>query len=472
MTGILLYIKLKEAGVNDIYMFEKKSSVGGTWRENTYPGLTCDIPANFYAYSFAPNPNWTQTFATGEELRQYFAGVSDRYGVTKNIKFNEEVTDSWFDGKKWQVKTSKGAELSADFVFAATGVLHKPMKPEIEGLESFAGASFHTAEWNHDVDLSDKRVGIIGTGSTSAQVCSELLSQGIDLSIFQRTAQWVLPIANPKTNALKKAFLKWFPFANTLARGFTELWITQLLTKALLYQGHRYKLLKWYCNKQLESIKDPELRKKLTPNYNVGCKRIIASDRFYEEIQKPNAHLITEGIQKIEPEGIRTVDGKLHKLDVLVLATGFDSKAFMRPMAVRGAEGQSINQAWDKKLSSYRSLFIPGFPNFFLMLGPNSPIGNFSLTYISEVQTKYCIKLIDMWREGKIESIDAKTEAADAFIEYIKNGLGGTVWTSGCNSWYLDDEGDPVLWPYTVGTWKKQMREPNLGDFNFTSAST
>ncbi len=471
MTGILIYIKLKEAGINDIQLFEKKASVGGTWRENTYPGLTCDIPANFYAYSFAPNPDWTQTFATGEELKRYFEGVSDRYGVTRNINFNEEVIDAWFDGKKWQVKTSKGTELSADFVFAATGILHKPVKPDIDGLASFNGDCFHTAEWDHSVDLQGKRVGIIGTGSTSAQVCSELLSRGIDLSIFQRTAQWVFSIANPKSGPFKKAFLKWFPFGHKLARRFSELWITQFLTKALLKQGYRYKLLQWYCNKQLQNIKDPELRKKLTPDYNVGCKRIIASDRFYEEIQKPNAHLITDGIEKIEPEGVRTSDGKLHKLDVLVLATGFDSQAFMRPMALRGDKDLSINQVWDKKLSTYRSLFIPGFPNFFLMLGPNSPIGNFSLTYISEVQTQYCMKLIDLWRERKIDSVDAKTEAADAFIEYIKKGLGGTVWTSGCNSWYLDGEGDPVLWPYTVDSWKRQMREPDLGDFNFTSSN-
>ena len=469
MTGILLYIKLNQAGIEDVTIFEKKASVGGTWRENTYPGLTCDIPAAFYSYSFEPKSDWTHTFASGRELNDYFQGVSDKHGVTENIHFNEEVIEADFDGKKWQVKTSRGRELTADFIFAATGILHRPMKPPIQGLESFAGDCFHSAEWDHSVDLEGKRVGVVGTGSTSVQICSELISRGIDLTIFQRTAQWVLNVPNPKHGPLKRALMKWFPYANSIARASSEFWITQGLTKALLKQGNRYKILKWFCEQNLNSVKDPELKRKLTPNYNVGCKRIIVSDRFYTEVQKPNAHLITEKIDRIEPEGVRTDDGRLHKLDVLVLATGFDASAFMRPMGVRQRTGRTIDQVWTDKLSNYRSMFIPGFPNFFLMLGPNCPVGNFSLTYISEIQTDYCLKLIDMWRAGEVESIDAKPEAAKAFMEYIKDGLGATVWTSGCNSWYLDGEGDPVLWPYTINTWKRQMATPDLADFNLMS---
>lgn len=467
MTGILLHIKLKEAGIDDITIFEKKSKVGGTWRENTYPGLTCDIPAVYYAYSWLPSLNWSQTYATGAELQDYFQSVSDRHGVTDNVHFDEAVVDAQFDGKQWQVKTSKGTEMSCDFVFSATGNLHIPAKPQIEGLKDFQGACFHTAEWDHSVDLADKRVGIIGTGSTSLQVCSELLSRGVDMHIFQRTPQWVVPITNFKSNALTKAFFKYFPFANKIARRLYKFLFVDVLTKSLVKQGNRHKLLRWACIKHVEKVKDPVLRKKLTPDYEVGCKRIIASDRYYDQIQKPNAHLITDGIEKIEANGIRTRDGKLHELDVLVLATGFDAHAFMRPMALRGENGQSINDVWAKKFSSYRSLFVPGFPNFFLMLGPNSPVGNLPLTYISELQAKYAIKLINLWREEKMNSVDAKSEAAQEFIEFIKRGLPGTVWTTGCDSWYLDEDGDPVLWPYGVDIWEKQMVEPNLDDFNF-----
>ncbi len=471
MTGILLYVKLRQAGINNVTIFEKTSSVGGTWRENTYPGLSCDIPAVLYAYSFAPNVDWTRTFASGRELRDYFERVSDQLGVTENIHFEEEVTDARFDGQQWHVTTSTDRAVTADFVFAASGVLHRPVRPAIDGLESFAGACFHTAQWDHSVDLTDKRVGIIGTGSTSAQVCSELLTRGVNLTIFQRTAQWILNVPNFHTGPIKRALLRWFPFANAIARTWNELVITQLLTKALVKRGLRHRVLKWYCQRHLRSIKDPELRAKLTPDYTVGCKRIIVSDRYYAAVQRPNATVVVDDIARIEPDGVRTRDGVLHKLDVLVLATGFDAKAFMRPMGVRGRDGRSIDQVWARKLSTYRSLFIPGFPNFFLMLGPHSPVGNYSLTNISEVQAEYCLQLIRRWCKREFDAVDASPDAARTFIEYIKAGLGGTVWTSGCDSWYLDEDGDPVLWPYSVHAWKRQMRRPELGDFDLTVAS-
>lgn len=470
MAGILVYIKLQQAGISNISIIEKKSSVGGTWRENTYPGLCCDVAAHFYSYSFAPNSSWSQTYASGSELRNYFEKISDEFNVTPNINFNEEVTDATFDGKRWQVTTSKDRNIAADFVFSATGILHRPVMPKIEGLASFGGASFHTAEWDHNIDLNGKRVGIIGTGSTSIQVCSELINQGVDLTVFQRTAQWVLPIPNPKSSKLKRALFKWLPFSMTLSRKMTEIGLAEIVSKALVKQGFRLKLLEWICNKNLASIKDPTLRKRLTPDYKVGCKRIIVSSRFYKAMQQPNAKLVIEGIECIEPTGVKTSDDKLHQLDVLVYATGFDPLAYMRPIALSGTNKLSINDAWQNKLENYRSLFIPCFPNFFLMLGPNCPSGNFSLTHICEIQVDYCLQLIKLWQDGQIDSFDAKKEAAKKFIEEIKAGLSTTVWTSGCNSWYLDQEGDPILWPYSISDWKKHMVEPELNDFNFTTS--
>ena len=470
MAGILVYIKLQQAGISNISIIEKKSSVGGTWRENTYPGLFCDVGAHFYSYSFAPNSNWSQTYASGSELKNYFEKISDDFGVTPNINFNEEVTDADFDGKHWQVTTSKGQHISADFVFSATGILHQPVIPEIEGITSFSGNSFHTAKWDHSIDLKDKRVGIIGTGSTSIQVCSELISRGIDVTVFQRTAQWVLPISNPKNSRIKRSIFKWLPFSMKLSRKITEIGLAEIVSKALVKQGLRLKLIEWICNRNLASVKDPTLRKQLTPNYKVGCKRIIVSSRFYKAMQQPNAKLVVDGIERVEPEGIKTIDNKLHQLDVIVFATGFDSLAYMRPIALSGTNNLSINDAWKNKLENYRSLFIPGFPNFFLMLGPNCPTGNFSLTHICEIQINYCLQLIKLWQNEKIDSFDAKRKAAKKFIEEVKVGLPSTVWTSGCNSWYLDQEGDPILWPYSIAKWKKQMAKPELSDFNFTTS--
>jgi cation diffusion facilitator CzcD-associated flavoprotein CzcO len=467
MTGILMGIKLREAGITDVTILEKADKVGGTWRENSYPGLACDIPAHMYTYSFQGNPEWGHRFARGREIQAYMEKIATDYGVTDRVRFNEAVDACHFREGKWYLTTSKGNELVADFVIAATGILHHPAYPDIQGLDDFKGAMFHTARWDHSVDLKGKRVGIIGTGSTSAQVVSEISKSVGKLTVFQRTPQWILDVPDKTYTESDKARLRGNQGRMDRLRERYSWVIRNTFTEAVSSGGWRHALLSWRVKRYLrKSVRDPQLRAKLTPDYKVGCKRLIFSSTFYEAIQRPNVCLETTGIDHISARGVVDRNGNEHDLDVLVLATGFQPFNFMRPMDLTGRDGVSIDEAWSTKVQAYRSVCLPGFPNFFLMLGPNSPVGNYSVIAMSEVQGAYVLKLIDQWRQGNLQTVEATEEAKARFNAYVKQGMGSTAWVGGCQSWYLDADGDPALWPYSWNQWVKEMAEPDLADFH------
>lgn len=469
MTGILMAIRCKQAGIKDVIVLEKTHKVGGTWRENTYPGVACDVPAHMYTYSFEPNPNWSNFFAKGPEIQKYFEHVADKYEVNPLIQFHEAVTDARYKEGKWTVQTKHQLDqekrtYTADFVICATGILHHPAYPDIKGLDTFNGEMFHTARWNHDIKIGpNTKVGVIGTGSTAAQAIPEVINTGADVSVFQRTPQWVLPIADFSfSESMKKLMNKW-PWLPKLHRKFAIFIMEHVFTKAVTGHFLQKKLLEVLCKLNLRlSIKDSALRKRLRPNYQVGCKRVIVNTSFYKGIQKDNAHLITEGIDHIYEEGVVTKDGKLHKLDVLILSTGFNPFNFMRPMNLIGRESLHIEDAWSDKIKAYRSMMLPNYPNFFLMLGPNTPIGNFSVIAMSEIQGNYVMKMIEKWQQQEFDEVEAKPDAVDEFNAYVKAGLKNTTWVGGCQSWYLDKDGDPILWPYTWQRWVDEMAEPQL----------
>lgn len=467
MTGILLTIKLREAGISDITVLEKAAKVGGTWRENRYPGVACDVPAHMYTYSFEYNPEWSDFFAKGDEIQAYFEGVTEKYRVHEHIKFNQEVVKAEREQGKWQISCKSGEEYEADFLIHATGILHHISLPDIKGLDSFEGEMFHTARWNHDIDFSGKRVGVIGTGSTAAQFIPELVNSGAEVSVFQRTPQWLLSMGAQTYSEKDKEKMRSRPGIIKRIRRRAEFGLEHIFTKAVT--GHKLQgaLLSWACKRYLKkSIKDPELRKKLTPSYTVGCKRVIVNNTFYEAIQKPNASLICEGIEGINQQGILTKDGRQHDLDVLVLSTGFKPFNFMRPMELTGRDGLHIDDAWGKKIQCYRSLLVPNFPNMFLMLGPYTPIGNFSVIAMSEVQTQYVLKLIQAWREEQFDELDVKQDAVESFNQRMKAGIKKTTWVGGCQSWYQDEEGDPILWPFTWKQWCDEMSQVDYADLN------
>ena len=466
MSGILTGIRLLEAGIHNFVIYEKAATLGGTWRENSYPGLACDVPSHHYVYSFEPNAEWSQMFSPGPEIRAYFERTAHKYGVASHIRYHKEVTAARFVDDRWQLSFADGGTDEAQIMIAATGVLHHPVYPQIDGLGSFAGPCFHSARWEHAVDLTGKRVGIIGTGSTAIQIVTGTVDKVAKLDLFQRTAQWVLPYPNEPYSEEQKHDFRAHPEKMTELFWHMAEQFNNSFARAVIGDETQMAKIEQRCRMNLEhNIRDPELRAKLTPDYKVACKRLIMSDSFYSAIQQPHAELVTAGIKRIEAQGVRTTDGILHELDVLVLATGFDGHRFMRDIAISGLDGLDLNDAWAHSLQAYRCLAVPKFPNFFMLIGPNSPIGNFSLILIAEMQVNYILKLIERIRRGECRALAPKPEVSQAFNADIREAMKHTVWVSGCRSWYLDNNGTPVTWPWSYQRFEDDMREPNLAEF-------
>lgn len=465
MSGILTAIKLQEKGINNFTIYEKTDKLGGTWRENTYPGLACDVPSHLYRYAFEPNPDWSHMFSPGQEIWEYFNGVADKYDVKRFIKYNIEVTKTEYDNGKWHLDMSDGSRDTVDFVIAATGILHHLVYPDIEGLDSFAGPCFHSARWDHGASLDGKRVGIIGTGSTAMQIVPAIVDQVEKVSLFQRTAQWVLPLPNPAFTDEELEAFRNSPELVEDAYNAALQFFAGTFSEAVIGDETQKAEVSAKCQANLDTVKDPELKAKLTPNYQAMCKRLVMSDDFYPAIQKPNADLVTAGIERIEPNGVRTSDGVLHELDVLVIATGFDGHAFTGPLNVVGQDGVTLDEAWADSKEAYHSVAVPGFPNFFMLVGPNSPIGNFSVILISEAQIGYILQLVELARDGKCRAIAARKDSTDRFNADIKEAMKKTIWVSGCNSWYLDKNGNPAMWPWSFKKFCDDMAAPDLNDF-------
>jgi cation diffusion facilitator CzcD-associated flavoprotein CzcO len=468
MSGILAAIKLREAGLDDFSIYEKADRLGGTWRENTYPGVSCDVPSHLYCYSFAPNPGWSHRFSPGAEIQAYLEGVARDYEIDKLIQFGSEISRCAFEDGRWRIETTDGRRDEADFVIAATGVLHHPSMPAIDGLDRFAGACFHSARWDHGVALEGKRVGVIGTGSTAVQIVSALVPRVAKLTLFQRTAQWIMPTENPAYTAQEQASFRAIPKLLTDMRAMLSRMFADNFSNAVVDAASpQMKLIEAACRANLEnSVADPVLREKLRPNYRAACKRLIISEDFYQAIQKPNAELVTEGIERVEAKGVRTADGRLHELDVLVLATGFRADRFMRPMQVIGRDGVSLDAVWSQRPSAYMAISIPDFPNLFMLNGPNGPVGNFSLIEVAELQLAYILQLVERVRSGSCRALCASHEASLRFDTDRVAAAKNTVWQTGCRSWYLDDRGVPAAWPWTFDRFREEMARPRLADFS------
>lgn len=467
MSGILAAIKLREAGIRDVVVYEKADRLGGTWRENTYPGLTCDVPSHFYSYSFALNPEWSHRFSPGAEIEGYFEDVAHRYGVDRLIRLEAEVERCAFENGRWRLATGDGRTDEADVVIAATGVLHHPAFPDIPGLDTFAGACFHSARWDHAVPLDRRRVGVVGTGSTAIQIVTALVDRVGTLHLFQRTAQWIAPAANPAYAEEEKATFRRDPSAMLAIREETARAFEDGFANVLVDANSPMLLaIQAGCEANLETVRDPVLREKLRPNYRAACKRLVISDGFYEAVQRPNAVLVTEGIERIEPRGVRTRDGALHDLDVLVLATGFRVDRFVRPMRVIGRDGVPLDDVWAEGPFAYMALTVPELPNFFMLNGPNGPVGNFSLIEVAELQMHYVMQLVDAVRSGRCREVSPKQAAMTRFDAERREAAKTTIWNTGCKSWYLDASGLPTAWPWTFQRFREEMARPRLEDFD------
>ncbi len=472
MAGILSAVKLREAGFDEVTVYEKADRVGGTWRENRYPGVACDVPSHLYSYSFELNPQWSHLFSPGDEIQKYFESVSSKYGVEEMTRFGDEVIEcEWLERGCWQIRTRSGHDAEVDVIIAATGVLHHPSKPEIEGMDDFGGSMFHSARWDHDLDLDNARVGVIGTGSTATQITSALAGNVAHFDLFQRTAQWILPQENPAYDESQRAAFADDPksledihqqFSTIFAEGFAD-----AVVDADSPQIH---LIADACLSNLEeNVPDGELKESLRPDYVAACKRLVVSPDFYEAIQRPRTSLVTSGIDRIEKNGIRTVDGVLHELDVIVFATGFQADAFMRPMNVIGRNGIELAEVWTDRPNAYLSISIPEFPNLFMLNGPNGPVGNFSLIEVAELQFDYIFQLIQCLDSGDATEVSADPAATRSFEADRVEAAKSTVWVTGCRSWYLDDRGIPSAWPWKFSRFQEEMAAPNMDHWDVRS---
>jgi len=468
MSGLLMGIRLKQAGIESFRIHEKASSLGGTWRENTYPGLTCDVPSFFYSYSFEPNLDWSRRFSPGPEILAYFERVAEKYDLLPHIAFDSKITDARYRDGRWSIETSRGEKTTADVLVTASGALHQWRYPEIDGLEKFEGAKFHSAAWDHGVKLEGKRIGVVGNGSTGVQMMAPLSEVASQLTMFQRTAQWIAPVGNHVYTPAETRRKHRIPFLARLARFYYQQ-MFEVFSVAVVEPGRRRRGVADRCRKYLASVEDPELRRKLTPDYEPMCKRLIMSRDFYPTLTKEHVELVTEGIDHVEARGVVTRDGRLHELDVLVLATGFDTHAWGVEHVV-GEDGRSLKEAWAQGTRAYRSVAVSGFPNFFMLVGPNSPIGNISLIDVSEVQADYIMQCIRLLREGQVRALAPTAEATRAFHERLLEAMKDTVWVTGCSSWYLDADGVPNTWPWTARRFHQEMRKPTLADFELHRA--
>ena len=472
MAGILAGIKLKSAGIKDFTLYEKASQIGGTWRENTYPGLTCDVPSHHYTYTFERNPTWTRHLPPGPEVQAYFVRVFEKYGLAAYTQFEEELIAASYEGGQWNLQFASGHTDTASIVIMATGVLHHPKMPEIAGIDRFDGDIFHTARWDHSVQLEGRRVGVVGNGSTGVQIVSALAGIASKLCHFQRTAQWIMPVENGYfSEEQQRAFED--PEVLQEAMNMPEyLASVEAYTQALTDEDSEgAKALGDACRLNLEqSIVNPALREQLTPDHQPLCKRLIFSPDYYRAIQDPDASLVTAPIEAIEPEGIRTADGHLHKLDVIALATGFDARAFMRPMRICGRNGVTLEDLWSDYPKAYLAISMPDMPNLFMLNGPNGPVGNFSLIDIAEHQWDYIWQLVEPVLTGQAKEVSCSYDALAAYEETRSDAAKQTVWfRGGCQSWYLDSRGVPASWPWTYGDFVTAMESPDLSDFDLVS---
>ena len=474
MAGLMAAIRLQQDGETNVVVFEKAGAVGGTWRDNRYPGLTCDTPSHSYTYSFAPYPEWKANYASGPEIRAYFEKVAADFGIMDCVRLNSEVTSCTFDEatSTWRVGLKNGEQYEADVVIAASGVLHHPNIPTFPGLETFKGKAFHSAQWDDSAVLDGTRVGVIGCGSTGVQIVTALSARSAKVVHFQRSPQWILPAEYIEFSEARREALRNDRKLLEAARDDPQYWelIYNFTTAITDADGPGIKAIEEACRVNLEeSIRDPVLREKLRPNYRAACKRIIISWNYYDAVQKPNVEVEIGAIEAIEPDGVRMRDGTLHALDVLVLATGFKADQFIRPAKVTGRGGLTLDELWEVRPSAYYAVTLPGFPNFFMLNGPTGPVGNFPLIDIAERQWNYIEQFLAKLRSGEARTVEPTREAHAAYEERRIAAAKHTIFGSGCASWYLDKTGVPSTWPWTYQDFADAMNEPRFEDFRFAA---
>lgn len=466
--GLGMAIKLKQARQDDFVVLERASDIGGTWRDNTYPGCACDIPSHLYSFSFAPNPNWSEVYSGQAEILAYMRQVARQYGILPHIRFNHNVTKAtWQEDKsQWLIETS-GGKVSSTFLVSAHGPLAEPKLPDIPGISDFQGTIFHSARWNHDYDLTNKRVAVIGTGASAVQFVPAIQPKVKEMTIFQRTAPWIMPRMNRAYTLSERERFRRLPLTQWWSR-FKMYWLREFNVLGF-YNPTMEKLATSLARKHLEAqISDPELRRKLTPNYNMGCKRIMVSDDFYPALTKPNVNLVTDSITKICPNGVVTADGTNHKVDAIILGTGFYTAETPAAHMFVGKNEQTLESVWRGSPEAYLGTTVHGFPNLFLMVGPNTGLGHNSIIFMIESQLAYIMDGLRQIKAQGYRGLEVRAESQHLFNEHLQQELSKFVWTKGgCTSFYLDKKGKNIgLWPGFTFRYQAKTRRFDASAYN------
>lgn len=460
-SGLGLAIRLKQKGIDDFLIFERAQDLGGTWRDNTYPGCACDVESHLYSFSFAPNPEWSRLWSPQPEILEYLRGCAERFGVMPHLRLNHALESAAWDetNRRWNLSTSRGP-FTADVLVSGMGALSEPFTPVLKGADTFRGKTFHSARWDHAYDLKDRRVAVIGTGASAAQFVPAIGPLVKSMHVFQRTPAWILSYYNRRLSEREHRIYRRFPILQKLQR--LKIYVIRELTQLLF----RYpKLMRKIVGRLAEhhlarKVKDPVLRAKLTPDYVIGCKRVLLSRDFYYALVKENVEVVTDEIREIRENGVVTKDGTLREVDTIIYGTGFALSEMHRARFITGRDGRSLSDVWEGSPKAYVGITVSGFPNLFLMLGPNTGLGHTSIVLMIEAQIAHIVKALEYMRANRVKALEPRPESQAAYVAMVDRKLRGTVWTSGhCLSWYLDKTGRAsALWPTGIASYRRQAR--------------
>ena len=463
-AGLCMAIKLKQAGRQNFVLIERGASVGGTWRDNHYPGAACDVPSHLYSFSFEPNADWSRKYPTQPELYRYLKRIAEKYALLPHIRFNTKLLGAEYDeaAQLWRIRTSQG-ELTARAVVSGAGGLAEPKLPDIPGVEKFAGKTFHSSQWDHGYDLAGKRVAVIGTGASSIQFVPAVADKPARMDVYQRTPNWIIPRPDRAYTRVEKSLFHRLPFTRWLHRNWIywthEARVMGMVIHPALMRIFQ-KVAEWHIRRQ---VPDPALRAKVTPDYTIGCKRILISNDWYPALQRPNVNLITDGIREIRENAVVTADGTVREVDCIIFGTGF--YATENPIAgvIKGRGGQTLAQAWVNGEEAYLGTLVKGFPNLFFIVGPNTGLGHSSMVFMIETQVGYIMRLLGHLSGRAAHTLEVLPAVQDGYNRKLHERLGGSIWATGCNSWYKHRSGKiTALWPgFTFSFWlrSREFRE-------------
>nr|CTQ97577.1 Cyclohexanone monooxygenase (EC 1.14.13.22) [Kibdelosporangium sp. MJ126-NF4] len=472
-SGLGTAIRLTQAGVTDFVICERASDVGGTWRDNTYPGAACDIPSLVYSYSFVPKPDWSRAYSGGEEILSYIRHMADQFGLRERIRFNTAVTGLTYDDDTgtWTASTQDGQTFTARAVVSAVGALTDASYPDIDGIDTYRGHRMLSSAWDHGYDFTGKHVAVVGTGASAVQIIPELVRTAANVKVFQRTPGWVLPKANPRHPGWLTSLFRRVPGAQAALRQ-ALFYGHEAMALGVVWDSAATSALQTIARLYLrQSVADPWLRRRLTPDYRMGCKRILITSDYYPALQADNCKLITWPIYAISPNGIRTAEGIEHEVDCIVFATGFDVYNAGTPFPITGSGGRLLGDEWMTGAQAYKSVAVAGYPNLFFTVGPNSGPGHNSLLVYSEAQIDYIVKAITFIRRDRLRSLDVRKDVQEEFNRELQRRLARTTWNSGCHSWYLTSEGfNAAMYPGFATQYTRGLATFDPSDYHTAKA--